>query len=191
MDTRQIIKWTVTFIAVMIFQHANATTAGAPTGHGNSMPDHIAYFLLMQHVSQAEQNNGHTANVDAIEQHLSLDREHAEQFLHFMLDSYSKIVQTDREVTNRMLCSGNKPKYNGNQAYQVLDVLADIKETNLRRYYHNALVDFGDQTAHRLNTWLVVVKDAPHQQFDRQSFFEGGSSLQQVLGAACNVVASN
>ena len=82
------------------------------------MPDHIAYLTLMQDLRETEQQNGHDANIRDIQDHMSLDREHAELFLQFMLSSYNQMISTNRAITNRMLCAGDKPRYNDTQAYQ-------------------------------------------------------------------------
>ncbi|HKI73598.1 MAG TPA: hypothetical protein VJ998_03085, partial [Pseudomonadales bacterium] len=110
----------------------------------------------------------------------------------FMLSSYDNLVTTNRTVANRMLCRGNKPRYNDTQAYQALDVLDDIKDTNLRKHYRRALVNFGPDVAQALGKWLNQIKqDSAHHTLDhREAFMHSDETVEQAIGTACNVIAS-
>lgn len=156
------------------------------------MPNHLAYLSLMQNITQAQREAGREANLDHIQMHLSLNRAQAAAFLEYVQTSYIEMIDTNRAVTNRMLCSGDKPKYEVNKAYAVLDVLDDIKETNLRKHFKRVLIDFGSETADELENWLTVIKTgSSHHKYDHRKVFEHSEqSVEDVISTACNLLAS-
>lgn len=197
MDIKQVMKWTITLLAVLAFQYTEANGLPADVYRVKydetvQMPDHFAYLTLMQNLVLAEQESGTEANIAHVQTHLSLDQERAEAFLGFVLASYDDMIAVNRAITNRMLCAGQRPKYETNKAYAVLDVLDDIKETNLRKQYKHVLLNFGTRTAVELETWLAVIKTgASHHKYDhRQVFAHSGESVEQVILTACNVLAA-
>ncbi|MEX0941142.1 MAG: hypothetical protein WD002_01190 [Pseudomonadales bacterium] len=201
MDTIQFVKWSITALAVLVFQQA---TASQPVDrlpeevfrvkytNTDDMPDHIAYLSLMQNLWLAENESGREPNLVHIQTHLSINREEANIFLEYLLSSYDEMLETNRAVTNRMLCQGNKPKYETNKAYAVLDVLDDIKETNLRKHYKRALIEFGTDTGEELNLWLAAIKTgSSHHRYDHRRIFEHSEqSVGQVISVACNVLTA-
>lgn len=196
MDMKQVLKWTVTLIAIIAFQHANAINQTNDSiipvkfDISGTVADHLAYLTLMKNLRQTERRNGHESNIANIRNHLSLDREHAELFLQFILTSYNEMIDTNRALANRLLCAGDKPRYDDAQAYQVLDVIDDIKETNLRKIYQRAMINFGSHTAGELSTWLVAIKIASPRDEDSNAVLHTDESVEQMVGSACNVVAA-
>jgi hypothetical protein len=124
MDMKQILKWTVTLVAIVALQHANAagqiTNNIIPVSFDNTgtVADHLAYLTLMRNIRQTERQDGHESNISDIRTHLSVDREHAELFLQFILTSYNEMIDTNRALANRLLCAGDKPRYDNAQAFQ-------------------------------------------------------------------------
>lgn len=206
MEIRGVVHWTITFIATALLAHADAATPGPNDmpGHfarvkveqsaaqpNDTMPDQIAWLTLMQKLAHNEQTGDHAANLGLVQHHIALDQEHAELFLQYVLLSYSQMVSTDHAVTTRMLCSGNKPKYDGRQAWQVRDVLNDIIDTNLRKNYRRARVNLGDRVASQLDAWLTEIKQQSSVEAARRhrAFLHSDESAEQVMNTACNVIA--
>jgi len=204
MFTKQIFKLTVALLAVLAFQCTDADQQGDVAGSpidsyrfkydpSNAMPDHLAYLALMQNLVLADKEVGREKNIAHIQSHLSLDREHAEHFFEFIQHSYDKMIDTNRTVTNRMLCSGSRPKYEMNKAYAIVDVLDDIKETNLRKYYRHVLIEFNGTTAGELNKWLAVIKTgkSPHKYDQQKLLKHHNPTVEQVVSSACGLLASS
>ncbi len=199
MDTKQILKWTTAVLAVLAFQHSRANDAQALPSDAyrvkydrtEAMPDHLAYLSLMQNIRLAEQESSREDNVAHVQTHLSLSSERANLFLEFVIASYDDMTATNRAITSRMLCSGNQPTYAADEAYAMLDVIDDIKETNLRKHYKRALINFGADTAEQLDMWLAVIKTgSSHHKYDHKQVFEhSDESVESVIGTACSVLA--
>jgi hypothetical protein len=198
MEMKRIIKWAITMIALA---SAQPTLAGPELPDNvyrekyqqtENMPDHLAYLSLMQNVRIAQEEVGTSANITHIRAHLSLGNDEAMAFLEYLLVSYDEMTTTNRTVTNRMLCTGNRPKYELNKAYAVLDVIDDIKDTNLRKHYRRALMDLGKESATELSTWLQVIKsDSAHHKYDHRLVFEHtDESVESVISTACNMIAA-
>lgn len=201
MDIKQLVKWSITALAVLMFQHTNASQHAdrlpdnvfrVKYENSGDMPDHIAYLSLMHNLWLAENESGREPNLTHIQTHLSISPADANRFLEYVLSSYDEMLETNRAVTNRMLCQGNKPKYETNKAYAVLDVLDDIKETNLRKHYQRVLIDFGENTGEELTRWLSVIKTgSSHHRYDHRRVFEySEQSVEQVISTACNVLTA-
>lgn len=198
MDIKKTLKWTIPLLAIFAFQDASANQDGLPGdvyrakyAFTRDMPDHLAYLSLMQNLSEAENAVGEEANIAHIQAHLSMEHDRAAQFLHFVLDSYSDMVETNRAVTNRMLCQGKMPRYEVNEAYAVLDVLDDIKETNLRKHYKRAMINFGSRNGEEITAWLDAIKTgASHHKYDHRAVYEhADASVEKVISTACNLLA--
>ncbi len=189
MDIRQVIKWTLIVLTILVAPSARAeviTTSQSPIEvyrihHDDqvSMPDHLAYLLLMQRMAAQSPED----NLADIQQHLDKEDTQALDFLDFMLESYSTMRSTNREVTHRMLCLHEQPRYEVGEAYAVLDVLDDIKETNLRKHLGRALIVLGPVEAEGLESWLADIKVA-----QRATTFPE-HSVEDVIAKACNIVA--
>ena len=196
MDIRNIARWTVTLIAVLAFHYARAELPEdvyrVKFDRTETMPDHLAYLALMQNLVLSSHNEGNDAAVDRVQEHISVERERAQLFLDFVMNSYDDLTSTNRAVTNRMLCKGSKPKYALNEAYAVLDVLDDIKETNLRKHYKMVLVNFDAKTAQELDVWLDAIKsDATHHKYDHERIFEHAhESVEAVIKTACGLLTA-
>lgn len=204
MFRRQIFKLTVALLAVLAFQYSVADqegdVAGSPVDSyrfkydpSGAMPDHLAYLALMQNLVSADKEVGREMNIAHIQSHLSLDPEHTEHFFQFIQASYDKMMDTNRTVTNRMLCSGSRPKYEMNKAYAIVDVLDDIKETNLRKHYKRVLIQFDGTTADELKAWLEVIKtgDSPHKYDQQKLLTHDNPTVEQVVSSACGLLASS
>lgn len=157
-----------------------------------TMPDYLAYLSLMQNIRLAEEETGSDANVAHIQTHLSMDETQARAFRDYVLTSYDEMTATNRAVTNRMLCTGNRPKYEVNKAYAVLDVIDDIKDTNLRKHYQAATQDIGKEMAAELVQWLQIIKTgSSHHKYDHRRVFEHTEeSVEKVITTACNMIAA-
>ena len=206
MDIRGAVNWTVTFIATSLLAHADAATPGPNDMPGHfaqvkveqstgqpeqGMPGQVAWLTLMQELAHNEQIGDHAASLSLVQHHIALDQEHAELFLQYVLLSYSQMVSTDHTITTRMLCSGDKPKYDGPQAWQVRDVLNDIIDTNLRKNYRRARVNLGDRVARQLDAWLAEIKQQSSIEATRRhrAFLHSDESAEQIMNTACNVIA--
>lgn len=199
---RQVFKWTVILIAVLAFQYTDADQ-GDPSplpvdiyrfkhDPADAVPNHLAYLALMQNLLSEQKEAGREATLTHIQARMSLDRENAGLFLDFVKSSYEDMVETNRMVTNRMLCSGSRPKYAIDQAYAIVDVLDDVKETNLRKHYRRALIDFNGKSE-ELDSWLAVIKSgSSDDKYDQQKLFEhSDATVEQVVSSACNLLASS
>ncbi|XOV90419.1 MAG: hypothetical protein ACFHX7_11185 [Pseudomonadota bacterium] len=199
MDTRQILKWTTAVLAVVVFQYSRANdTLTLPNDvyrvkydRTESMPDHLAYLSLMQNIRLAEQESSRADNIAHVQSHLSLSQERANLFLEFVIASYDDMTATNRAIASRMLCHGNRAAYANEEAYALLDVIDDIKETNLRKHYKRALINFGPETAEQLDMWLAVIKTgSSHHKYDHKQVFEhSNESVESVISTACSVLA--
>lgn len=197
---KQIMKWSIILMAGLAVHHYSEAAGNGMPGdvyrvkydRSIDMPDHLAYLSLMQNITQAQREAGTEANLDHIQLHLSLNREDAREFLEYVQSSYVEMIDNNRAVTNRMLCAGDRPKYEINKAYAVLDVLDDIKETNLRKHYKRVQIDFGSQTADELENWLMAIKTgSSHHKYDHRKVFEHSEhSVEDVISTACNLLAS-
>lgn len=198
MEMKRIIKWAITMMALATAQ-ATLAQPELPDNvyrekyqQSENMPDHLAYLSLMQNIRVAQEEAGTNANIAHIQAHLSFDNEQAMTFLEYVLNSYDEMTTTNRTVTNRMLCTGNRPKYELNKAYAVLDVIDDIKDTNLRKHYKRAMMDLGKDFSGELAAWLQVIKsDSAHHKYDHRMVFEHtDESVESVISTACNMIAA-
>lgn len=204
MDTKKIITGTITLLAMVLHQPANAaplpdaapSNGSIPVQHHQqkpAIPNHIAYLMLMQQLTRAEYRNAHATDIRRIENHLSLDREHAELFLQFILSSYSQMLSTDRAVAARLLCQNNRPRYSGNRAHAVLNAVDNFKASNLREYYRHAHSNLGSRVAGHLDTWLSTIAShsSPGELNRQQNFLHSSVVVEQAMGQVCNVIAAN
>lgn len=195
METTRILKWTLILLSVVVLQQAGATPAPlykVKNDHVGSMSDHIAFLTLMQELTRAETRNAHAASIKLIEDRMSLDHAHAALFLQFMLSSYDQIMSTNRATANRMLCSGTTPKYGKSDVHQVLGVLDNLKEANLRHSWQRARTNLGANAARHLNEWLATIKlvDSNPTSDVRAAYLGHDRNIAQVLDDACSLASA-
>ncbi len=203
MDIKEIAKWTVAALTIAVIQFAQADSAVRATDTirlyrvtydgSTAMPDHLAYLSLMQNMKRAELEAGTGTNIEHIKAHLSLDDDAAEAFRQFVLASYEEMTDTNTEVTSRMLCANNRARYAFSEAHAVLDVLDDIKETNLRKQLRRALVNVGRSHSAELEAWLGQIRagDTDHRYDHYASLDYDRFSVEEVVTTACNFIASS
>lgn len=197
MDIRNFSKWTTTILATLAFQFAGAAgTGNAPAGKAaegdTSGASYTAYLVLATQLEQAESNGTHARSVDRVAQQMGMDKTEADTFVNFVLASYDEMKATNHKIANRMLCSGDRPKYEAKNAYAVLNVLDDIKDTNLRKTYRRVKVNFGSDAAAHLDNWLAQIQQSNPErdaQF-RKAYLNDDQTVEQVISSACDMLAS-
>lgn len=193
MDFKQIVKWSITVLAVLAFQYSRADEPPVPgdiytvtAEDSESMSEHVAYLALMQNLRIAEANQGRGSSVALIQERLPLATSEANEFLDYVLDAYTELASTNRTISNRMLCQDGRPKYDPNSAFPVLTVLNDIKKTNLRRYYQRALVRVGSSAETELASWIDNIRDGNSDNRVDQAHFEYTEpTVEEIVADAC------
>ena len=198
MDIRQLPKWALAAVAVITFQHAAGADTDvaridnkAPAPARVDTPAYVAYLALATQFERAESEGNHAGNIAQVEKHLAVDPEQANRFVAFVLATWDEMNTTNHEIANRMLCSGKQPKYKADTAYAVLNVLHDIKDTNLRRTYRRVKVNFGADTSAQLDAWLAQINEANkagEAQF-QATYLDADRTVEQVISSACDMLA--
>lgn len=203
MNLKDLTMWTFVAGAVIAVQFASASGTAAVSDTisiyrvsidtRQAVPDHLAYLSLMQNIRRAETQHGSASNALHIKTHLEMDDAQADAFRQFVLSSYEEMTDTNTEVTQRMLCLNERARYATGEAYAVLDILDDIKETNLKRQLRRAYANFGRDRGEELARWLDDIKTgrADHQHDASPALNYDQFSVEEVVASACSSLASN
>ena len=200
MDVKHLAKWTRAAAAIVVAQLSYAEIASArdtssfyAADAGYALPDHLAYLSLMQNMRHAEREAGQGIDIRHIKDHLAMNDRTAEEFRQFVLASYDEMTEDNTEITQRMLCLNEQALYGRGEAYAVLDVLDDIKETNLKRQLRRAYASFGQSRAEELALWLEYIKAGQtDHRYDRERDFNYDRfSVEELVATACGALASN
>lgn len=201
MDIRKVITGTITLLAIIVFQHADAAGDAAQglVNHFERVeydqtsvgPDSVAYLRLMQQLANAENNNAHAANVRQIANHLSLDKEHSELFLQYMLSSYAQIKSTDRAMMSQLLCRSDGASYKADDAHRLVNAADSLQAANLNKYFRRAHANLGSRVAKRLDDWLadIELQTADKDAGTGEPSVQGDETPEQFIDRTCNLVA--
>lgn len=210
-NLRKMTAWTIALTALLSFQYAEATTGvdGNTASETStyreyfqadaSMPNHYAFLNLMRRIATDNSLEANQKNLIEVQSQFDIPEQSAEEFLLIIKQSYADMTLNNRRATQKMLCSKNLYIDDRDATYALLDVLDDIKETNLVRQYqltnlaasqlgneqHNVSVEFKE--------WLETLKpQQTHHKFDHAVLYrQTDEEVELVVSRACRFLASS
>ncbi len=184
------LKWGTLCIAVVVYKNAEAREVVKGVDEVSQIEpasNHLSYLELL--TSLNERVDTGTAIRD-IQTHMKFSTQQSEVFLDYVVESYQAIEASNRSLSDELLCYGRKVE-NKHQLQNLLEVAGDIKETNLKKYYHRALVTIGEQHAEDLVDWLSAIKSSQIRSgIERYQSQRSVSDLNEMVNSACQNLAT-
>ena len=218
-DFRKRIAWTIAVTAMLSYQYAEASTGIDVNTDANidskiapeastyrtyfkadaSMPNHYAFLNLMRKLASDDSEQTQQENLIEVQSLFDIPEQSAREFLHIIKQSYTTMTFKNRMATQKMLCSKSLYIDDRETIYERLNILDDIKETNLVRQYQLAnlatshLGTEQHNVSREFKQWLEILKpQQTHHKFDHAALYDQSEEdVEMVVSRACRFLASN
>ena len=211
LDLRKMTVWTIAITALFSYQSAEATsridvnTSLAASNYrvffkaDASMPNHYAFLNMMENFSSDNSKKTKQKNLTDVQSLFKIPEQSAQAFIQIIVQSYAAMTSNNHVATQKMLCS--KELYIDDRAatHELLDVLDDIKETNLVRQYQltNLAASHLGVNQHNVSTefkeWLDILKrQQTHHKFNHAALYrQSEENVETVVSRSCRFLAAN